>query len=66
VLPRAGVLSALAAAGGLTEFAGKEAIFVLRPGNPPKRVRFRYEALAHGEGRSGAFRLKDGDTVVVE
>jgi|SRR5438132_10725128 len=62
----AGVLEALAAAGGLTEFAHRDRIFVLR--RQPKLVRIRstFEALSRGEGRASAFRLQAGDAVVVE
>lgn len=68
----AGVLRALAAAGGLTQFAGRDRIFVLRhadgPGAAvaPIRIRFTYEALAHVEGPAARFRLLPGDVVVVE
>lgn len=62
----AGVLEALARAGGLTEFADTDGIFVIR-GNPVRmRVRFRYEDLAGGDARSVSFALHDGDVVVVE
>jgi polysaccharide export outer membrane protein len=66
--PNAGVLQALAAGGGFTEFAHKNGIFVLRalPGTVPARVRFTWEALARGEGRAATFRLVPGDVVVVE
>lgn len=69
--PAAGVLQALAAAGGMTQWAGSDDIFVVRGnywadnGNPA-RIRFRYDALARGEARSSAFRLHPGDVVVVE
>jgi polysaccharide export outer membrane protein len=68
----AGVLHALAAAGGLTEYAHRDRIYVLRAGywtdgNPaPARIRFRYDALSRGERRPSAFRLRSGDVVVVE
>ena len=64
--PGAGVLSAIAASGGPTEYARRDAIFVLRPGSPPQRIRFRYEALSRAEGKAGSFQLREGDTVVVE
>lgn len=66
--PGAGVLQALALAGGLTDYGGRDRIFVLRPrvGSGPQRIRFAYRKLARGEGRSGLFALKPGDTVVVE
>lgn len=66
--PRAGVLDALAGAGGVSEFADRDRIFVLRKraGKPPMRVRFSYARLAAGEGRAAAFVLIAGDVVTVE
>ena len=67
-----GVLQALAAAGGLTETADREGVFVLRKGywadgSPsPVRIRFTLRALERAEGKAATFRLKPGDTVVVE
>ncbi|MFN0064060.1 MAG: polysaccharide biosynthesis/export family protein [Myxococcaceae bacterium] len=64
-----GVLQALLAAGGLTDFAGRDRIFVLRPSgseNAPIRLRFRYWALVRGEGAAPLFKLSPGDTVVAE
>jgi len=60
-----GVLGVLARAGGLTEFADRDGIFVLREHPQPMRIRFRYESLTGG-GRASNFRLRSGDTVVVE
>ncbi len=65
----AGVLQAIALAGGLTPFAHRDRIFVLRreeAGRAPLRVRFRYQALLDAEPIATAFELRDGDTVVVE
>ncbi len=65
----AGVLAAIAAAGGLTDYAHKDSIFVLR-GAPdakaPTRIRFRYSSLTGGERPAASFRLRPGDVVVVE
>jgi polysaccharide biosynthesis/export protein len=61
----AGVLQALAAAGGFTDYAGKDAIYVVRRASGP-RVRFTFSSLVQGEGRAPAFRLRAGDVVVVE
>lgn len=61
--PRCGVLQALAAAGGLGEFADRDRIFVLRRG---ERIRFTYRALTQAERRAAGFRLRTGDVVVVE
>jgi polysaccharide export outer membrane protein len=62
----AGVLEALAAGGGLTEFAHRDRIFVLRRNPTPVRIRYTFEALSRGHGRAAAFRLQPGDVVVVE
>lgn len=71
VQPGSSVLHALAMAGGLTQYASRDAIFVLRKPNPGSgppllRIRFTYEKLAHAEGRSATFRMRDGDVLVVE
>ncbi|HYV47825.1 MAG TPA: polysaccharide biosynthesis/export family protein [Myxococcaceae bacterium] len=63
--PGLGVLQALANAGGLNEFANRDRVFVLRQGMA-ERVRFTYEALAHGEGKGSTFLLQPGDVIVVE
>ncbi len=68
----ASVLKALASAGGLTQLAGRDRIFVLRTrartddSPTPLRIRFTYQALAHAEGAAARFRLRPGDVVVVE
>lgn len=64
-----GVLQALAASGGLTDFAHRDGLFVLRkiPGQPaPRRLRFTFEVLARGEGPAARFTLLPGDVVVAE
>lgn len=67
----ANLLKLLAIAGGLTQIAGRDRIFVLRYGDDgmaatPIRIRFRYGALTRAEGNAATFRLKAGDVVVVE
>jgi polysaccharide export outer membrane protein len=64
--PDAGVLVALAAAGGLQEIAHRDRIFVIRNDPKPVRIRFDYRELQHAEGAAGAFRLRAGDQIVVE
>lgn len=64
--PGTNLLSALAAAGGLTEFANGKKIFVIRKDNAHQRIRFTYDKLSHAEGRGVTFQLRDGDVVVVE
>lgn len=61
-----GVADALAAAGGLTAFAHKDRIFVVRTVPKPIRIHFTYEALTKGIGQAPLFRLRPGDVVVVE
>ncbi|MBX3190055.1 MAG: polysaccharide biosynthesis/export family protein [Labilithrix sp.] len=63
--PGSNVLHALAAAGGLTDYADSDKIFVLRR-SMPQRVRFRFSDLRSHEARSVAFTLQAGDVVVVE
>ena len=63
--PGSGVMQALAAAGGLTEFADRDEIFVFRK-NPRVRVRFTWERLTQGVGKGATFALRAGDVVVVE
>src|SRR6267378_1966905 len=60
-----GVLRALAAAGGLTEFAHKDRIFLVRAGSPG-RIRFRLEQLSIPGTRSARFRLQNEDVVMVQ
>lgn len=66
--PGSGVLDLLAEAGGLTEYARRDRIFVLRSGGTAQtpRIRFRYQDLSRGHGRALTFRLQPGDVVVVE
>lgn len=59
----AGVLPALAAAGGLNDFASRDRIFVLRGG---QRIRFTFRDLTQAQPRAAAFRLRPGDVLVVE
>jgi polysaccharide export outer membrane protein len=72
VAPGVGLLPVLAAAGGLTDYANRNAIFVIRGAAPnagapgPERIRFSYEALVTGNVAAARFRLRNGDVVVVE
>jgi len=63
---RAGVARALAGAGGVTEFADRDRIFVLRGGAHPLRIRFTYREVTRGELAASSFVLRTGDVVVVE
>ncbi len=63
--PGATVLTALAAAGGLNDYADPDKVFVVRK-TLTQRVRFRYSDLRSAETKSIHFTLLPGDTVVVE
>lgn len=63
---RATVLDALALAQGLTEFAERRRIVVLRhEGTALKRIRFDYDDSVSESGESSAVFLRPGDTVIV-
>ena len=65
--PGAGVAQALAAAGGLKDFAKRDRIFVVRSeGEPTLRIRMTWDNITAGLGVAGSFRLRTGDVVVVE
>jgi polysaccharide biosynthesis/export protein len=61
----ANVLHALAAAGGLTEYADPDKVFVIRR-SLPQRVRFRFQDLRSADPKSVGFQLQSGDVIVVE
>ena len=65
VEPGSNVLHALAAAGGLNDYADGDRVFVVRK-SLPQRVRFRYTDLRSGAAKSVQFTLQAGDVVVVE
>ena len=60
-----GVMQALALAGGLTQFADEDQIYVLRS-NPVQRIRFSYKQLVQNEPHAAAFKLSDGDVILIE
>ncbi len=60
-----GVLQVLANAGGLTENASRDDIYVLRTSPVSRRIRFTYDLLTRSPPTS-MFRLRAGDIVVVE
>jgi polysaccharide export outer membrane protein len=60
-----GVVALIAMAGGLSEFANGDAIYLIRA-SEPKRIRFRMRDLSRGGTSATAFALRDGDLVVVE
>jgi polysaccharide biosynthesis/export protein len=62
----AGVAQALASAGGLSNFAHKDRIFVVRNSPKPVRIQFEYERVTKNIGRAASFVLRAGDVIVVE
>jgi polysaccharide export outer membrane protein len=64
--PGAGVAEAIASAGGLTDFAHRDRIFVVRRTPNVVRIRFTYDAIVSARGRAFTFRLQPGDVVVAE
>jgi polysaccharide export outer membrane protein len=60
------VLQALALAGGLTDFARKDRIFVLRAAPSQLRIRFRYSSMLLAGSPAASFRLTGGDVVTVD
>lgn len=65
VPPGAGVLEAIALAGGLTEFAHYDEIYVVRK-SPPQRIRFSYHALINNDAAATSFVLQHGDVISIE
>jgi polysaccharide export outer membrane protein len=65
ITPGENVLEVLARAGGLTEFADRDSVFIMGEGLQT-RVRLRYDDLIGGDVRSLSFPMHDGDVVVVE
>ena len=61
-----GALEALASAGGLTDYAHRDRVFVLRRHSPLVRIRTTFSGLSQGQGRASALRLQPGDCVIVE
>jgi polysaccharide export outer membrane protein len=63
--PGSGVAEALASAGGLTEFAHRDQIYVLRRSPTLTRIRFTFDSLTE-TGRAATFRLQTGDVIVAD
>ena len=60
-----GLLWALTSAGGLSEYADSDAIYVIRQ-NPQIKIRFSYDDLIANDQHANAFPLRDGDVILVE
>ena len=57
---------ALALAGGLTDYASRSGVFVVRTEPRAMRIRFTFEAISRDVGGAGEFQLRRGDRVEVE
>ena len=57
---------AIALAGGVSDYANKSSIFLVRPGPKPTRIRFTYESIYRNVGGAGEFPLNRGDLIEVE
>jgi polysaccharide export outer membrane protein len=64
--PPARLVEAIARAGGLSDFADRSRIFVLRQFPQFQRIRFTYDAIVHNEGGAAGFPLHTGDVIVIE
>lgn len=60
------ILQVLAEAGGLTDFAKKKKIYIIRTeGGQESRIQFNYEAVLKGENPEQNIPVRPGDTIVV-
>ena len=57
---------ALAMAGGLSDFASRSSIYVVRSEPHPVRIRFTYDSVRRNAGGAADFELHRGDLVEVE
>jgi polysaccharide export outer membrane protein len=57
---------AIALAGGLTDYASRSGVYVVRGQPKPARIRFTYESIYRNIGGAGDFLLQRGDLVEVE
>jgi polysaccharide export outer membrane protein len=64
--PHATLAEVIALAGGLTDYASRDRLFVVRTGPQPLRARFTYDEVSHGDPPTAAFALRQGDLIVVE
>lgn len=62
----ASLAHALALGGGLTDYASRSSIFVVRAEPKGARIRFTYQAIYRNTGGAGDFQLHRGDLVEVE
>jgi polysaccharide export outer membrane protein len=60
------LLQALAQTGGVTDYADKSGIYVLRQFPTFTRIRFTYDAILNNQGGAATFPLMSGDVILVE
>lgn len=60
------LVHAIAQGGGITDFASRDSIFVVRDEPKRVRIRFTYESIYRNLGGAGDFLLRRGDVVEVE
>jgi polysaccharide export outer membrane protein len=60
------LLQALAQAGGPSDFADKDEIFLVRQKPIFRRIRFTYDALLTNQGGAATFPVRAGDVIVVQ
>jgi polysaccharide export outer membrane protein len=65
-VPDLGIVDMLALVGGLTEYAHKDRLYVLRGRPDTVRIRFDVRDLMQGEGRGYSFTMLPGDVIVAE
>lgn len=64
--PNMSPLQALSAAGGFTQFAKRNRVYVLRrDGKKEERYKFNYKAAVRGDSAGQAIVLRPGDTIIV-
>ena len=61
-----GLLDVMALVSGLSDFASRTGIYVIRREPRLVRIRFDYDALLGGERKHVEFKLKEGDVIVVK
>jgi polysaccharide biosynthesis/export protein len=61
-----GLAEALATSGGFSEFAHRDQLYIIRRVPELIRIRFKYSDLTSATGNALTFRLKAGDTMLVQ
>jgi polysaccharide export outer membrane protein len=64
--PNTSLAQALALGGGVTEYASRDRIFLMRMTPQPTRIRFTWEAVTRDIDHAADFPVRAGDVIVVE